>query len=485
MRHFLRVSHTLAFLLASVLTCAAQVPNHSSPVGIGPGSGWRHVGPCAVGSLPIGQGASADPICSKVILTQPATTATLTIANNKTLTVNNSLTFTGTDGATYAFQAAGTVVNRDSTDTLTNKTLVAPALGAATATSINGITITPAAGTLTLNNNTLAVAGAGVSFIIGGTAGTLGFQGTDTYVGRATTDTLTNKTFDTAGTGNVFKINGTGITAVTGTGAVVLADSPVHTTQITTPRIIGGSGTGSTLTHDSTSGAGSTDSQLFRTGSQVTRMSIINSGFIGIGAQVPQTQLDVSSHPSSASTPAITGAGALLRIHNADATPTGLQMDSIGAITGYHARRANGTFASLTGLVANDIIFSFRGYGYTNAGAYTTSSRAKFEFISTETWTATANGSAIQFFTTPNGTAAFATVGQFSQAGGFSVATTSDPGLGMIYTNSASFMIRTKTSYTNGAAANTGTLTNAPAVGNPTKWIAIDDNGTTRQIPAW
>lgn len=36
-----------------------------------------------------------------------------------------------------------------------------------------------------------------------------------------------------------------------------------------------------------------------------------------------------------------------------------------------------------------------------------------------------------------------------------------------------------------GAAAATGTLTNAPAAGNPTKWVPIDDNGTTRYIPAW
>jgi len=38
---------------------------------------------------------------------------------------------------------------------------------------------------------------------------------------------------------------------------------------------------------------------------------------------------------------------------------------------------------------------------------------------------------------------------------------------------------------TNGAAAATATLTNAPAAGNPTKWIPINDNGTTRYIPAW
>lgn len=53
---------------------------------------------------------------------------------------------------------------------------------------------------------------------------------TDTLIGKATTDTLTNKTYDTAGTGNSFKINGTAITAVTGSGSVVLATSPTLVT---------------------------------------------------------------------------------------------------------------------------------------------------------------------------------------------------------------------------------------------------------------
>ncbi|MFZ5784030.1 MAG: hypothetical protein ACOY4R_27850 [Pseudomonadota bacterium] len=46
-------------------------------------------------------------------------------------------------------------------------------------------------------------------------------------------------------------------------------------------------------------------------------------------------------------------------------------------------------------------------------------------------------------------------------------------------------LITTSTALSNGAAANTGTLTNAPTAGNPTKWIPINDNGTTRYIPAW
>jgi hypothetical protein len=43
----------------------------------------------------------------------------------------------------------------------------------------------------------------------------------------------------------------------------------------------------------------------------------------------------------------------------------------------------------------------------------------------------------------------------------------------------------TNTALTDGAAAAAGTLLNAPAAGNPTKWIGINDNGTTRYIPAW
>jgi hypothetical protein len=50
--------------------------------------------------------------------------------------------------------------------------------------------------------------------------------------------------------------------------------------------------------------------------------------------------------------------------------------------------------------------------------------------------------------------------------------------------NSAT-MIKTTTAFTNGAGAGAGTLSNAPAAGNPTKWIPVDDNGTTRYIPAW
>lgn len=100
----------------------------------------------------------------------------------------------------------GTIATLAGTETLTNKTITAPVISTISNT-----------GTLTLPTST------------------------DTLVGKATTDTLTNKTFDTAGVGNVLKINTTAVSAVTGTGAVVLANTPT----LTTPNI--GAATGTSL----------------------------------------------------------------------------------------------------------------------------------------------------------------------------------------------------------------------------------------------
>ncbi len=57
-------------------------------------------------------------------------------------------------------------------------------------------------------------------------------------------------------------------------------------------------------------------------------------------------------------------------------------------------------------------------------------------------------------------------------------------GAGLITTGSAVLMA-SSVALTNGAAAAAGTLANAPTAGNPTKWVPINDNGTTRYIPCW
>lgn len=51
--------------------------------------------------------------------------------------------------------------------------------------------------------------------------------------------------------------------------------------------------------------------------------------------------------------------------------------------------------------------------------------------------------------------------------------------------NNQTILLETTDTLSNGAAAAAGTLLNAPVVGNPTKWVAINDNGTTRYIPTW
>ena len=55
---------------------------------------------------------------------------------------------------------------------------------------------------------------------------------------------------------------------------------------------------------------------------------------------------------------------------------------------------------------------------------------------------------------------------------------------GLLITQNATLM-KSGVTLTDGAGVGVGTLTNAPAAGNPTKWIAVNDNGTTRYIPAW
>jgi hypothetical protein len=47
------------------------------------------------------------------------------------------------------------------------------------------------------------------------------------------------------------------------------------------------------------------------------------------------------------------------------------------------------------------------------------------------------------------------------------------------------YLLTTNSNLTNNSGSSVGTLTNAPDTGNPTKWIAINDNGTERYIPTW
>ena len=149
--------------------------------------------------------------------------------------------------------ATDTIVARETSDTLKNKTISG---------SDNTITNIPD-GALSANvmllNATQTISGnksfgVGTLILNGGTgsttlnasavaSGTLTLPAaTDTLVGKATTDDFTNKTFDTAATGNVLKINGTTVNAVTGTGSTVVLDTSPTLTTPTVDQINGATG---------------------------------------------------------------------------------------------------------------------------------------------------------------------------------------------------------------------------------------------------
>lgn len=58
-------------------------------------------------------------------------------------------------------------------------------------------------------------------------------------------------------------------------------------------------------------------------------------------------------------------------------------------------------------------------------------------------------------------------------------------GTNLIVPGGTTAVLKSAATITSGAGSGLGTLTNAPTAGDPTSWIPISDNGTTRYIPAW
>lgn len=186
-------------------------------------------------------GVAAATSINKVVITAPANTATLTIADNKSLVVNNSLTLVASDASTVNFGTGGNIVYSSSklsvfapttsaefatvvTDKTgtglvvysTSPTLVTPALGVATATSINKINITaPTNGaTLTITDgktlavvNTLTFTGTDSSSVAFGAGGTVAYSGATgnklSTFAVTTSNELSSVISDETGTGSL------------------------------------------------------------------------------------------------------------------------------------------------------------------------------------------------------------------------------------------------------------------------------------------
>lgn len=367
--------------------------------------------------------------------------------------------------------------------------------------TVNSATITPAAGSITgaaaltkVNdtNVTLTLGGAPGTALLAATSIAAGWTGTlanarlatmatNTVKGNATSGTAsptdlavsscssaasaliwtTNTGFgcNTAITANaVPAANLTGVTLASGvtgssltslgTIASLIATTAAVNTSVTTPVVAGGSGAASTLSLESTSGAGTTDAIRFLTGSQVYRGGISTSGQFTIGPEVAAiagVKLTVNNNTvapasSGAFTPAIQGVGA-----DGSSLFQTFDVFGTGAANFIALRSARGTLASFTATQSGDTLGGFLGFtGATGANTFGaisgTAGGAYIGASATENWSAGSQGAKLILYTTPNTTAGIVQAMQVNSSGGLSIGTTTDPLVGGLQVNGQSFM---------------------------------------------
>lgn len=108
-----------------------------------------------------------------------------------------------------------------------------------------------------------------------------------------------------------------------------------------------------------------------------------------------------------------------------------LTMDAFGGAARIAQRRANGTLASKTAVASGDVLGTIVPYGW-DGSAY--SFGANFQFVAAENYGAN-RGTYWRLFTTPVGSSTIAEAVRINASGGFSVGTTTDPGIGSIQVN--------------------------------------------------
>lgn len=182
-----------------------------------------------------------------------------------------------------AAAAGGLALSVITSGTNENLTIDAAAAGTITiaGTSTGAITLTRA----TTISAALTYGGVTLSNSVSGT-GSMALTAGTTFTGTTTVATLAVTTINAFTLAGTISGGGNQINNVIIGNSTPLAGSFTTlsgSTSVTSPLVIGGSAASSTLTLESTSGAGTTDQILMQTASQVSRFKMISSGFTILG----------------------------------------------------------------------------------------------------------------------------------------------------------------------------------------------------------
>lgn len=218
------------------------------------------------------------------------------------------------------------------------------------------------------------------------------------------------------------KLNGNDALALPKTGGTMSGAIAMGTNAITGLTTLAAAGALTFQSNGSTTGGVLTATQKW--------------GFGGAaGALTPTNTNVVISNNAAVVDAATPGLVPVLQVVGADGALSSLIIDGFANQTGFGFRRANGTGASPTVMTVG-VIGSFFGAGYDgSAGKYGYS--GEIDFFASETWSATAHGGGIRFYSNPNGSATQANSMTLQQSGGLSIGTVTDGGIGSILANTA------------------------------------------------
>ena len=161
-------------------------------------------------------------------------------------------------------------------------------------------------------------------------------------------------------------------------------------------------------------------------------------GNVGIGTTNPQVPLEVSANATATPAPAFLAGTNFWLIGKDGAFNNSLTLDQYGGQVNnsndMSFRQARGTAASPTAVQSGDTLGEFRFWGYDGSNFYRTAAL----FVSpNETFSGTAGGADLAWYTTPNTTRSLGVCATFKASGGVTIGSGADPGAGGLGANTS------------------------------------------------